>query len=123
MVDVDAGTWATPSYSLSYLICLLVRSSKTTTSRNCLAPVSFGLRHTQIIATWVSPCLTSGSDNRRRCMLQMGYGARALQALELFYRGEYFNLDESEAVKGEYVRDDRVDQVRCIGLTGSFFSE
>ncbi|KAG8893323.1 hypothetical protein FRC01_013669, partial [Tulasnella sp. 417] len=40
----------------------------------------------------------------------MGYGARALQALELFYRGEYFNLDESEAVKGEYVRDERMDQ-------------
>lgn len=40
----------------------------------------------------------------------MGYGARALQALELFYRGEYFNLDESEAVKGEYVRNEHIDQ-------------
>lgn len=36
---------------LSYLMCLLARSSKTTTSRNCLAPVLFELRHTQIIAT------------------------------------------------------------------------
>ncbi|KAG9007769.1 N-acetyltransferase 10, partial [Tulasnella sp. 427] len=40
----------------------------------------------------------------------MGYGARALQALEIFYRGEYFNLDESEAVKGEYTRDERMDE-------------
>ncbi len=26
----------------------------------------------------------------------MGYGARALQALESFYRGENFDLDETE---------------------------
>ena len=41
----------------------------------------------------------------------MGYGARALQALEAFYRGDYFNLDESEAAPAEYSRDDRIDQV------------
>lgn len=47
----------------------------------------------------------------------MGYGARALQALESFYRGEVFDLDESEAVKAEYTRDDSIDEVRILRFT------
>jgi N-acetyltransferase 10 len=34
----------------------------------------------------------------------MGYGSRALKALESFYNGEYFNLDEApeEAEQDDY---------------------
>jgi N-acetyltransferase 10 len=32
----------------------------------------------------------------------MGYGARALQALNAYYSGEYFNLDESTKVDASY---------------------
>jgi len=32
----------------------------------------------------------------------MGYGARALQALNAYYSGEYFNLDESAKVDASY---------------------
>jgi hypothetical protein len=32
----------------------------------------------------------------------MGYGARALQALNAYYSGEYFNLDESAKVDVAY---------------------
>lgn len=32
----------------------------------------------------------------------MGYGSRALQALNSFYSGEYFNLDESSRAEPSY---------------------
>jgi hypothetical protein len=32
----------------------------------------------------------------------MGYGARALQALNAYYSGEYFNLDETAKVDVAY---------------------
>jgi len=32
----------------------------------------------------------------------MGYGARALQALNAYYSGEYFNLDESAKADVSY---------------------
>ena len=32
----------------------------------------------------------------------MGYGARALQALNAYYSGEYFNLDETAKVDAAY---------------------
>ncbi|KAG8928556.1 hypothetical protein FRC02_006740 [Tulasnella sp. 418] len=35
----------------------------------------------------------------------MGYGTRALQALESFYRGEYFNLDESDQTQPSFSSD------------------
>ncbi|KAG9004129.1 hypothetical protein FRB93_010477 [Tulasnella sp. JGI-2019a] len=46
--------------------------------------------------------------------ISMGYGARALHALEAFYRGDYFDLSESEAVQAEYPRDHRLDQVQSL---------
>jgi hypothetical protein len=34
--------------------------------------------------------------------MQMGYGARALQVLNAYYSGEYFNLDETAKVDVSY---------------------
>lgn len=42
----------------------------------------------------------------------MGYGARALQALNCFYSGEYFNLDENVAEELSYPDPSVVDKVR-----------
>lgn len=42
----------------------------------------------------------------------MGYGARALQALNAFYSGEYFNLDEAAQAEQAYPDASRVDEVR-----------
>jgi len=48
----------------------------------------------------------------------MGYGARALQALNSFYNGEYFNLDEAmlpDAAAEDasyFARASRTDDVR-----------
>jgi hypothetical protein len=44
-------------------------------------------------------------------MYQMGYGSRALQALNSFYSGEYFNLDESTLAEPEYPDPAFVDLV------------
>ena len=41
----------------------------------------------------------------------MGYGARALQALNAFYSGEYFNLDEAEKAEELYPDPSLVDEV------------
>lgn len=43
--------------------------------------------------------------------LQMGYGARALQALNSFYSGEYFSLDEATEAEQAYPDPSRVDEV------------
>ncbi|KAI0753892.1 GNAT acetyltransferase 2-domain-containing protein [Irpex lacteus] len=40
----------------------------------------------------------------------MGYGARALQALNSFYSGEYFNLDEATKAQESYPDPSRVDE-------------
>jgi N-acetyltransferase 10 len=42
----------------------------------------------------------------------MGYGSRALQALNSFYSGEYFNLDESTPAELEYPDPAATDLVR-----------
>ena len=40
----------------------------------------------------------------------MGYGSRALQALNAYYSGEYFNLDEHEEhEEAEYADPRKVD--------------
>lgn len=43
----------------------------------------------------------------------MGYGARALQCLNSFYSGEYFNLDESTAPEQLYPDPTIVEEV-CL---------
>jgi N-acetyltransferase 10 len=43
---------------------------------------------------------------------QMGYGARALQALNSFYSGEYFNLAESSQPETVYPDAAAFDPVR-----------
>lgn len=42
----------------------------------------------------------------------MGYGARALQALNTYYSGEYFNLDESAKPEVSYPNAAAIDDVR-----------
>jgi hypothetical protein len=42
----------------------------------------------------------------------MGYGARALQALNAYYSGEYFNLDESAKPEVSYPDGAAIDDVR-----------
>lgn len=42
----------------------------------------------------------------------MGYGARALQALNSFYSGEYFNLDENLPDEPSYPDPSAIDKVR-----------
>ena len=46
--------------------------------------------------------------------VQMGYGARALQALNSFYSGEYFNLDEATKAQESYPDPSIVEEVRLI---------
>lgn len=46
----------------------------------------------------------------------MGYGSRALQALNLFYSGEYFNLDESVKPETEYPDPSAIDPVGSLFL-------
>lgn len=41
----------------------------------------------------------------------MGYGSRALQALNSFYSGEYFNLDESNKPEFSYPDAAAIDPV------------
>jgi hypothetical protein len=41
----------------------------------------------------------------------MGYGARALQALNAYYSGEYFNLDETARVNTAYSDIATIDKV------------
>jgi N-acetyltransferase 10 len=41
----------------------------------------------------------------------MGYGSRALQALNSFYSGEYFNLDESPKPDAYYPDAAAIDPV------------
>jgi|SRR6266850_5892153 len=45
----------------------------------------------------------------------MGYGARALQALNAYYSGEYFNLDESAKVDALYPDTVTINEV-CHSL-------
>jgi hypothetical protein len=42
----------------------------------------------------------------------MGYGARALQALNSYYSGEYFNLEEVSRAQPHYADASAVDPVR-----------
>lgn len=49
--------------------------------------------------------------------MQMGYGARALSALNSFYSGEYFNVDESSAPEMSYPDPAAVGKVRYTVLT------
>jgi len=44
--------------------------------------------------------------------IKMGYGARALQALNAYYSGEYFNLDESAKPEVSYPDAAAIDDVR-----------
>lgn len=44
-------------------------------------------------------------------VVQMGYGSRALQALNSFYSGEYFNLDESNKPEPSYPDAAAIDPV------------
>jgi N-acetyltransferase 10 len=51
----------------------------------------------------------------------MGYGARALQALNAYYSGEYFNLDETAKVVvacSDIVTINEVCQKPCRHLPG-----
>ena len=41
----------------------------------------------------------------------MGYGARALQALNSYYSGDYFNLDESIKEERSYPNPGQTDPV------------
>jgi len=41
----------------------------------------------------------------------MGYGARALQALNAYYSGEYFNLDESSREEPSYPDASAINEV------------
>ena len=41
----------------------------------------------------------------------MGYGARAMQALNAFYSGQYFNLDEAIEAEQSYPEPSRIDEV------------
>ena len=41
----------------------------------------------------------------------MGYGARALQALNAYYSGEYFNLDESAKADVSYSDTTMINEV------------
>ena len=41
----------------------------------------------------------------------MGYGTRALHALNSFYSGEYFNFSEATAPEGEYPDPMAIDRV------------
>lgn len=43
----------------------------------------------------------------------MGYGARALQALNAYYSGEYFNLDETTKVDVAYSDISTINEV-CL---------
>ena len=45
----------------------------------------------------------------------MGYGARALQALNAYYSGEYFNLDESAKAEVSYSDTAKLNEV-CQNL-------
>jgi hypothetical protein len=47
----------------------------------------------------------------------MGYGARALQALNAYYSGEYLNLDESAKPEVSYPDAAAIDDVRRKSLT------
>ncbi|KAI0338986.1 DUF699-domain-containing protein [Trametopsis cervina] len=47
----------------------------------------------------------------------MGYGARALQALNSFYSGEYFNLDEAARAEESYPDPSLVDETSTSLLT------
>lgn len=44
----------------------------------------------------------------------MGYGARALQALNSYYSGEYFNFDESVQKERSYPSAAAIDPVRPL---------
>ena len=46
----------------------------------------------------------------------MGYGSRALQALNAFYSGEYFNLDESVKAETHYPDPAAIDSVSLACL-------
>ena len=52
------------------------------------------------------------SDNE----VQMGYGARALKALNSYYSGEYLSLDESMREEPSYPNAAAFDPVSTIGL-------
>lgn len=42
----------------------------------------------------------------------MGYGSKALKALNSFYSGEYFNLDEASSEEQYYPDVAAIDEVR-----------
>ena len=46
----------------------------------------------------------------------MGYGSRALEALNSFYSGEYFNLDENATEEPSYPDVTVVDSVGNISV-------
>jgi len=50
----------------------------------------------------------------------MGYGSRALQALNSFYSGEYFNLDESPKPDAHYPDATAIDPVDFFVLVDRF---
>jgi N-acetyltransferase 10 len=51
----------------------------------------------------------------------MGYGARALQALNAYYSGEYFSIDEEPRPEESYPDAIAVDEV-CFLLFGVGFA-
>ena len=55
--------------------------------------------------------------------LQMGYGSRAIQALNSFYSGEYFNLDEAVNLVPSYPEASAIDSVRASFLRGELQCE
>lgn len=44
----------------------------------------------------------------------MGYGSRALQALNSYYSGEFFNLEEETAPEAAYPDPSFVDEVKTL---------
>lgn len=51
----------------------------------------------------------------------MGYGSRALKALNSFYSGEYFNLDETPKPEMHYPNPSEIDPVRYSSKFSFYF--
>jgi hypothetical protein len=50
----------------------------------------------------------------------MGYGSRALKALNSFYSGEYFNLDEATPAEPSYPDAAALDPVSTTSISYNF---
>ena len=53
----------------------------------------------------------------------MGYGSRALQALNSFYSGEYFNLDETISSQPSYPDAAAVDKALSVSFPYELYAD